>query len=152
MQSNCNKIVAFIMAIVVLCSTMSFAVELHYCGDDLVDAAIFSEAKKCTMHGDDMMDHDMSMHHDMDVIDHCQMEQQMMMSCCEDQHILIEGQDELKITFEDLTVDQQYAIATLLHSYIDLFEGLESYFIPFQEYPPPVLIKDINTLYETYLI
>ena len=37
------------MAIVVLFSTMSFTVDMHYCGDNLVETAIFHKAKGCGM-------------------------------------------------------------------------------------------------------
>jgi len=35
------------MAFVVLFSTMSFTVNMHYCGDTLVETAIFKKAKGC---------------------------------------------------------------------------------------------------------
>ena len=37
------------MAFVVLFSTMSFTIDKHYCGDTLVDVAIFNKAKTCGM-------------------------------------------------------------------------------------------------------
>ncbi len=37
------------MAIVVLLSTMSFTLDMHYCGDTLVDIAVFKKAETCGM-------------------------------------------------------------------------------------------------------
>ena len=37
------------MAIVVLFSTMSFILNMHYCGDTLVEIALLSKAKGCGM-------------------------------------------------------------------------------------------------------
>ena len=44
-----HKIASFLMAFVVLFSTMSFTIDMHYCGDTLVDTAIFQKAKACGM-------------------------------------------------------------------------------------------------------
>ena len=37
------------MALVVLFTTMSFTIDMHYCGNTLVEAAIFHKAKGCGM-------------------------------------------------------------------------------------------------------
>lgn len=37
------------MAFVVLFSTMSFTINMHYCGDTLVETAMFQKAKGCGM-------------------------------------------------------------------------------------------------------
>ena len=39
------RTMSVLMACVVLLSTMSFTVDLHYCGDTLVDTAIFQKVK-----------------------------------------------------------------------------------------------------------
>ena len=44
-----HKISSFLMAIVVLFSTMSFTINMHYCGDNLVETVIFHKAKGCGM-------------------------------------------------------------------------------------------------------
>ena len=44
-----HKIMSLVMAFVVLFSTMSFTVNMHYCGDTLVETAIFQKAKGCGM-------------------------------------------------------------------------------------------------------
>ena len=45
MKQFSHKIMALVMAFVVLFSTMSFTVNMHYCGDTLVETAIFHKAK-----------------------------------------------------------------------------------------------------------
>ena len=49
MKKAIRKISAFLMAIVVLLSTMSFTVSMHYCQGELVDTAIFQKAHDCGM-------------------------------------------------------------------------------------------------------
>ena len=49
MKDFYKKISAILMAVVVLFSTMSFTISEHYCGDKLVDSALFSKAEFCGM-------------------------------------------------------------------------------------------------------
>lgn len=119
------------MALLVLCSTVSFTVEKHYCGDNLIDAAIFSEAKKCNEN----------------------MEQTSKKSCCKDEVEVVKGQDELKFSsFEDLDFNQQFLITTFLYTYSNLFESLPKQIIPFKDYSPPNLVADIQVLDQVFLI
>jgi hypothetical protein len=73
-------------------------------------------------------------------------------TCCSDELIILEGQDELKLSFENLNLEQQHFIAAFSYSYINLFEGLEENITPFFGYPPPKLVKNIQLLDETFLI
>ena len=43
------QLISMAMAVLVLISTLSVSIEKHYCGDHLVDVAIFAEAEKCGM-------------------------------------------------------------------------------------------------------
>ena len=125
------------MAFVVLLSTMSFTVDMHYCGDTLVDTAIFHKATNCGMD----MENPSS--------EGCAITKS---DCCNDKQIVVDGQDELKISFDTLTLEQQIFVATFIHSYLNLFEGQNETIVPFKDYNPPFLIRDIQKLHETYLI
>lgn len=133
MKKIIHKISAFLMALVVLLSTMSFTVSMHYCQGELVDTAIFQKAHDCGM--------DMSDESDM-----------KMDGCCNDKEIKVEGQDELKLPVADLNFDQQFFIASFLHSYIKLFQTTEERKNTFFDYPPPFIVRQIFKLDETYLI
>lgn len=121
------------LALLVLFSTFSFTVEKHFCGSMLVDKAIFSEAKTCGME----MDSDAINSED---------------SCCTNEKTAVEGQDELKISFNSLDLDQQFFLSTLTFSYINLFEGSPFQIIPFKNYTPPILVSDILVLDQVFLI
>jgi hypothetical protein len=126
------------MAFVVLFSTMSFTIDMHYCGDTLVDTSIFQKAKPCGMEMETAI-----------TGPKCSITKK---DCCKEDQILIKGQDELKISFEKLSVDQQFFVASFVYTYINLFEGIEQKAIAFKEYSPPIVIKQIFKLDETYLI
>jgi hypothetical protein len=126
------------MAVVVLFSTMTFTVGMHYCGDTLVDTALFQKAKSCGM--ETQMKSSGT---------ECSM---MKKNCCTDKQILVDGQDELKISFNDLSFNQQVFVTSFYDTYINLFEGLEEHIVPFSDYSPPLVVKDIHVLDEVYLI
>lgn len=120
------------MALLVLFSTMSFTVDKHFCGEILVDQAVFSEAKTCGMHSD--------------------MPASAEDECCDEEKIFVEGQKELKISFDDLDLEKQVFLASFTWSYSELFEGEAQAETPFFHYEPPLLVYDIHLLDETFLI
>ena len=127
------------MAFVVLFATMSFTVDMHYCGDTLVDFSIYTEAESCGMEK-------------AQPAKSCENPLMTSTSCCSDQKIVKEGKDDLKSSFNKLTFEQQTFVATFIYCYINLFEGLDENIVPFKDYSPPFIERDIQTLCETYLI
>ena len=125
------------MAIVVLFSTMSFTIDMHYCGDSLVETAIFKKAKGCGMEMENPSTEGCSI---------------KVKDCCSDEQLKIDGQDELQLTFDKLTIDQQIFVASFVYTYINLFEGTEEKDTSFRDYIPPPVIRQIYKLDETYLI
>lgn len=121
------------MAFLVLFSTVSFTVDKHFCGKVLVDQAIFSEAKTCGMHSGESS---ASAEDD----------------CCDEEKVLVEGQKELKISFDDLNLEQQVFLTGFTYSYLELFIGQPLAETPFLHYKPPLLVYDIQLLDETFLI
>jgi len=128
------------MSLVVLVSTMSFTIDMHYCGDTLVDTAIFRKAKKCGMEIQTSK------------LDAACSSMIMKKGCCSEQQLIIEGQDELKISFEQLSLDQQWFVASLVYTYIQRFEDLQENKTSFSEYPPPLIVRQLYKLDESYLI
>jgi len=138
MKQVINKIAAVLMAFVVLFSTMSFSFSEHYCGDYLVDSALFSKAESCGMElQKPSPTKDCSVNKD---------------NCCSDVLTHIEGQSELKTDLSNLSFNQQVFVASFVYSSINLFEGLEENIVPFKYYSPPLIVKDIQVLDNIFLI
>lgn len=141
MKQLIKKIGAVFMTLVMLFSTMSFTISNHYCGDILVDSALFSEAASCGMDGMEIQKpaytKDHSFHKD---------------NCCHNEIKQIEGQREIITQVLNLDFEQQIFLASFVYTYINLFEGLDTNIVPFKEYSPPIIDKDINVLYQTFLI
>lgn len=133
MKKAVQKSLSTILALLVLFSTFSFTVDKHFCGNMLVDKAIFSEAKTCGME----MGSEATNAED---------------SCCTNEKTAVEGQDELKISFNSLDFDQQLFLSTLTFSYINLFDGSPIQIVPFKNYTPPLLVADIQVLDQVFLI
>lgn len=127
-----HKTFSFLLAFLVLFSTVSFTIEKHYCGNVLVDVSVFSDVDKC----------------DMESMDKLQKK-----TCCKDEIDLVKGQDELKFSsFEDLSFEKQEFILSFILIYINLFEGLSQQIIPHKDYSPPNLVADIQVLDQVFII
>ena len=138
MKAVFHKIGAVCMALAVLFSTLSFTVDMHYCGKTLVDLSL-DKADNCLMKS--MMPESSAA---------C--ESMKKMKCCSDVEITFEGQDELKISFDQLNFDQQVFLVTYAFTFDQLLQPAEESKIPFDGYPPPLLIRDLQVLHETFLI
>ncbi|WP_430466794.1 HYC_CC_PP family protein [Winogradskyella ouciana] len=137
MKKVCHKILSFTLALVVMFSTMSFTFNMHYCGGTLVETALFEQVKGCGM--------DMSN----PSVESCSIAKK---DCCDNKQEVVDGQDELQISFDTLSFEQQMFITAFTYSYINLFEGTESKEVPFEDYPRPFVKRDVQVLHQTFLI
>lgn len=131
-----HKGFSVILALLVLCSTISITVEKHFCGETLIDVAIFSDVEGCAK--------------DLAFADS---ETQLMKSCCKKEVEIFKGQNDLEPrTSKDFTLDNKVFIASFAYTYLNLFEGLPKQIIPHKNYLPPNLIVDIQLLDSVFLI
>ncbi len=133
-----HKIGAVLMAFVVLFSTMSLTIDKHYCGDTLVDVAVFKKAKSCGM--------------EIQQIDSGSECSVMKKDCCSEEQLVIAGQDELKLSLDKLTLEQQLFVTSFVYTYLQGFAYLQENTTSFLEYPPPLIVRQIFKLDEAYLI
>jgi hypothetical protein len=137
MKQVFHKILSFIMAFVVLFSTMSFTIDMHYCGDTLVETAVFQKAKGCGMEMQNPSNNDCSV---------------IKKNCCSEEQLVVSGQDELQLQVDKISFEQQVFVASFVYAYINLFEGLDNNVYSYQDYRPPLVIRQLYKLDETYLI
>jgi len=121
------------MTFIFLFSTFSFSVEKHFCGTHLVDAAIFSKAKKCGMAMNSMA--------------------ASKKKCCKDELEIVKGQDDLKMTSVDHLNDGDCIFISVFNNlYSSLYESRPKHIVPFKDYAPPNLVVDIQLLDNVFLI
>lgn len=124
------------MALLVLLSTISWSVDKHLCMGRVMDISFFSHADDCGMKmALSLLEEDTE-----------------KPGCCDDESFVLEGQDDLKLTWSDLDLEQQSFLVAFSTSYLDLFVPLEELPVPHEEYPPPILVRDIHVLDQVFLI
>lgn len=129
MKKVFGKILASLLAFIVLFSTLSFTIDQHFCGKKLVDSAVFTKAKTCGMEMDVAISSKASI---------------QKKPCCSNKKLEVKGQDELKQNFNNFDFQQQLFITGFLYSYLQLFEVVKPDFIPFKNYSPPKLVCNIQ--------
>ncbi len=139
MKKGFYKSISTVLALLVLVSTFSFTIDKHFCGNLLVDHAIFSKATSCGM--------DMHSHSKTEGTDSKDQD-----NCCTNQSISVNCQDELKTSFQMPDLNPQVFVTSFIYTNINLFEGLPQQVIPFKNYTPPLIVKDIPVLNDTFLI
>lgn len=128
-----HKVSSICLALLVLCSTVSFTVEKHFCHDTLVDVAVFTQVEDCCENPNEST--------------------YTPKSCCKEEVSLLEGQNELIVKkFEDYDVDHQVFITSFIYSYSKLFEELSQKIIPHKNYSPPNLIVDRQSMHQVFII
>ena len=135
MKAVFHKILAISMAWLVIFTTMSFTVDMHYCGDTLVDVAVFKDVKDCGMAMPASTSTEMK-----------------SMGCCHDEQIVRIGQDDVKPSVQKMNLEQQEFVLAFYDSYVQLFTDSETHEIPFDGYPPPEIVTDYVILHEQFLI
>ncbi len=139
MKEIIHKSIAVCMAFVVLMTTMSFTIDMHYCGDTMVDFAFFKDAKSCKMEK-------------VQLASNSENPNISQKPCCSDKKIVVEGQEDLKNAVDRITFEQQTFVSVLFHSYISLFESYDKNIIPYKEYRPPFVKQNLLVLHQTFLI
>lgn len=138
MKPCLRHIVAISLSALVLLSTLSFSVDLHYCGKKLVAIALNNKAQGCGMEipsdktytsGDQIGKH-----------------------CCEDVMLAFEGHEDLQYSGYEFSAAKFFA--THVVGFSDMVPRLEiiNRDFHFREYSPPLLIRDIPVFNQTFLI
>lgn len=137
MKQFFHKTMSLTMAFIVLFSTLSFTINMHYCGETLVETAVFQKAKGC------------GMEMNRPSAEGCAITKK---NCCDNKQLAIEGQDELQLSAEKIEFQHQVFLTSLVYAYVSLFEGFQEDIVPLNDYSPPLVQRDIQVLYEVFLI
>ncbi len=130
-----HKSCCVFLSFLVLFSTVSFTVEKHFCGDTLVDVAIFTKAQKCSA--------EMAANATTKIT---------QKNCCKDEINVVQGVDKLTIKSLENLITDSYTIPVILTINTPFLEVLPQEYVPHKNYSPPNLIEDFSILFETFLI
>ena len=136
-----QKILALILAFIVLFTSFSFTVEKHVCMGEVTDVSYFTDADSCGM---EMKDEECTM--DKNNEEHMQQEK-----CCVNVQELIPGNQNEQQAINSFEIDQLQFILAYTYTYLNLFKSQERP-AAFVYYSPPLVDKDIQILYQSFLI
>lgn len=138
MKKAFHKVISFSMAFVVLFSTMSFTINMHYCGGNLVATSMFKDVESC------------GMEQAMATLPHgCSLTKT---ECCKNEQSVVKGQEELKLNFDTQSLDPHVFVAVFFHTYHNLFESVPKVKPLLKADPPPLIVRHLYKLDESYLI
>ena len=144
MKQVFKNVVSVFLAIIVLFTSFSFTISSHYCGDILVDSAIFTEAEDCGM---------MDEHENVcstETMDKLCFENDSMH--CKDVNKLFEGNSIEQQAFEIAKLQKVYFAIAYITSYELLFADTTSNTIAYHHYIPPLVTNDLTVLFENFRI
>lgn len=137
MMEIVKRFTVSLLAVLVLCSTMSFTVHKHFCGPFLKDVSVIVPSDGCGMEmaGD---------------ATECSLDKKS--NCCHDDTDVIKIQDDLKLSLKTFQFKAPVAITTTFLQYHVLITGDDYKQQPFTSYSPPLVIHDIPVLHQSFLI
>lgn len=136
MKQILHRFISSLLALLVLVSTVSWTVDKHLCMGRVMDISLFAHADDCGM--EEAMT--------------AMGDQNIQNSCCDDESFTVQGQDDLKLSWNDFDLDHQVFLVAFAKSYVDLFVPLEKLPLPNEHYPPPKLVQEIHILDQVFLI
>lgn len=136
MNKILKQISSFILAIVVLVSTLSFSVSKHYCLNRLVETSFITNLDGCISENKSDVSCDYF----------------STKSCCDDVHIVVEGLENFHFEkYSKIDFDIEYFFDAQVYIPEILIFSSKSEILYFS-YKPPPLYKPIYQINETYLI
>lgn len=129
-----KKTFAVLLSLVILLSSLNFSLSAHYCGQTIVDVALFGEAEACPMTAEMNCDTDEK-------------------PCCSNRNIIIEGEDYLASkSFKKQEVEKVELLLAKLQFPIELLlEEQEANFF-LEHYTPPLIEQDITLAVQSFLL
>lgn len=129
-----KKTFAVLLSLIVLLSSLNFSLSAHYCGQTIVDVALFGKAEACPMAAEMNCDSEEA-------------------PCCADRNIIIEGEEYLSSkSFEKQTIEKVELLLAQLDFPIELLleEKQTRYFS--RTYTPPLIEQDITLAVQSFLL
>ena len=131
-----HKGLAISLTVLVIFSTLSFSVEKHYCGVNLVDVAISfgGQIVQKDCFGNKLPAFTKS-------------------SCCKDVIEFIEGQEVIQNNnIKDFEITNYHFFAAFVCAYNDRFESLPRHAVFHDDYAPPKLVVNRTIEHQVFLI
>ena len=142
--------IAFMLAFVVLFTSTGFAMDMHFCQNELKSVSFFGEAESCHMNASEECPNHQAMAKHTDESSNVSIDRD---DCCHNETILVESDNDLvSMDFVDLSTHQVYFLVAYAHHFITpifVAPTTEHYF-NLAAPPPPE--RDFQVLFQSFLI
>jgi hypothetical protein len=108
---------------------------------EVTDTSYFSDADSCSM----------NMELEDCAIDGLTDHKVQKEKCCNDIHVLIPGNQTEQQALQNFEIEKVQFLIAFSYTYVNFYED-DTDEIPFRSHSPPLVDKDINVLYQTFLI
>ena len=139
MKSLIRKSIAIFLAGIVLLSTVPFALNIHFCDDSMASFSFMHNAETCGM---EVATNPTT----------CKTPSIHKKSCCKDQQIVKQSQDDLKTALTQISFGQKVFFVSFFSSYYSLLNSEPSADVLFAIYAPPFIKRDVQVLHQSFLI
>ena len=137
MNTIVKKISTTLLSFIVLFSSMSFAIDEHYCGNNLMDVSYFGDADNCGSE-------EVTMNSSSSTV--------KQNNCCKNETTLLES----SIFNKDKFINLQHVDVEILlfktNSYLVNFNYTATEIEYYSDFSPPDIAQDIQVLHQTFLI
>ena len=149
-KSFSNRIAAISMALLILLSSTGFAMDAHYCQDQFKGISFFGNSESCNDQPETSpcRKTKKSCQHQEDGLSQTEKD-----ACCQNESIVLEKSDM------DATIPQLATIQDIQLNFVAAFVAVyifnnhvDADFQPFEPYKPPLPDRDVQVLYQSFLI
>ena len=137
MNTTLRKISTKLLSLLVLFSSMSFTIDEHYCGTNLMDVSYFGDADNCCSEELTMNSRTSSVKQN---------------NCCKDETTLLESSIFNKNKFINLQHVDVEILLFKTNSYLVNFNYTAAEIEYYSDFSPPDIAQNIQVLHQTFLI
>lgn len=132
-----RKISTTLLSFIVLFSSMSFAIDEHYCGTNLMDVSYFGDADNCGSEEVPVNSSTYSVKQN---------------NCCKDEITLLESSIFNKEKFINLQHVDAEALFLKANSYLGAYKDIAIEIEYYTDFSPPDIAQDFQVLHQVFLI
>ena len=137
MNTIVKKISTTLLSFIVLFSSMSFTIDKHYCGNNLMDVSYFGDADNCGSE-------EVTMNSRTSLI--------KQNNCCKDETTLLESSIFNKEKFINLQHVDAEVLFFKANSYLGTYKDIAIEIEYYTDFSPPDIAQDIQVLHQAFLI
>lgn len=149
-KSPFHRITALLMAFLMLVSATGFSMDLHYCQNQLQGFSLIGKAKSCHEKRATVSCHTekAGCQHLQNKVDPAEED-----DCCHNKKVIVKSNDTLATSPQAFVQNDQFAAyITSFHNLLSFNDQVEKEIQSYLNFKPPIPNKDIQLLYQVFLI